>query len=86
MWDFERRRQVVSARAFMEDEVTVKNEVEIDGAGGPTRCFAGASELPFNVEEMREQFARREICSDFHHGVEIARLIGRTNGRTVIDA
>lgn len=66
---------------LINDLLFEKQQVEVDGSGGPF-LFTGASELFFDFEEKSEQFFGTVAAAEPGGGVEVIILLGgATDGR-----
>jgi hypothetical protein len=65
--------------AFIHDEVTVQDQVEIESARG-TRVRSFTAESSFDVEERVEEVAGGQARKARRSGIQKSRLIADTNG------
>lgn len=67
---------------FAEDEITIEQDVEVEGARAVGKDgVAVTAEGTLQAEQSTEQFVRAKVGYERDHGIEKARLIRETNRR-----
>ena len=69
---------------FINRQVAIEDEIEIEC---PRRIGGGAdaTEPPFHIEERVKQRARHECRDTSRGGIEESRLVGQSNGSSVVE-